>query len=481
MAITRLGNMKSAKKGNKSQYLRNSIAYIMNPVKTEGYLTGTNCSAKDVDGIFREMLKTKTDFGKTDGRQGYHFVLSFKSRDPNVDKELALTIASEFCIRYLGDRYQYAYAVHTDHDHIHAHIVFNSVSVLDGLKYHYANGDWEKYVQPVTNDLCRKYGLETIDISENERSRRMKSGTESGMPYVEWKAEKGKAVSWRKIIRDELDGLLPDVRDLSGLVTALRGDGFEVKVGKYLSVKAPGGIQFIRTRSLGEAYDTQALIARCGIPRKAEKKTETRMPRIRHAKLSKYSRPYLSPWMKKMFYQAYQRKKMAGKQNFRLQKEAMKEFNEMKRNISFLIRNRITDYSGLVKAMDQKGDELKALLVKREGIRKSMRHMEGKFSLLSDFEKLEERDRLFREGHEEFRFEHEKCQELSSVIDVPAVRKTRDELKRNLAELNAAVRECRSDMKSAEAVKTASERLETREEEPCRTNVPEPEKEIRKE
>ena len=124
--------MKSAKKGNKSQYLRNSIAYIMNPVKTEGYLTGTNCSAKDVDGIFREMLKTKTDFGKTDGRQGYHFVLSFKSRDPNVDKELrALPLLSEFCIRYLGDRYQYAYAVHNDMTTSMAHRL-NSVSVLDG-------------------------------------------------------------------------------------------------------------------------------------------------------------------------------------------------------------------------------------------------------------------------------------------------------------------------------------------------------------
>ena len=40
-------------------------------------------------------------------------------------------------------------------DHVHSHIVFNSVSFVDGKKYRYEKGDWAKYIQPITNKLCQ--------------------------------------------------------------------------------------------------------------------------------------------------------------------------------------------------------------------------------------------------------------------------------------------------------------------------------------
>ena len=66
-------------------------------------------------------------------------------------------------------------------------------------------------------------------------------------------------------------------------------------------------------------------------PRKAEKKTET-MPRIRVMKLSEIFK-VVPPWMKKrMFYQAYKKKKDGRKQNLNASTEAMKRrVLEMKR------------------------------------------------------------------------------------------------------------------------------------------------------
>ena len=48
--------------------------------------------------------------------------------------------------------------IHILHDntaHVHSHIVFNSVSFVDGKKYRYEKGDWAKYIQPITNKLCQ--------------------------------------------------------------------------------------------------------------------------------------------------------------------------------------------------------------------------------------------------------------------------------------------------------------------------------------
>lgn len=36
---------------------------------------------------------------------------------------------------------------------MHCHIVFNSVGRYDGAKYRYVNGDWEKNIQPVTDEI----------------------------------------------------------------------------------------------------------------------------------------------------------------------------------------------------------------------------------------------------------------------------------------------------------------------------------------
>ena len=102
------------------------------------------------------MLDTKRDWQKLSGRQGYHFVISF--RPGETDEETAFHLVRDFCEQYLGENYDYCFSIHNDRAHMHGHIIFNSVNRVSGYKYRYADGDWEKEIQPVTDTLCRKYG-----------------------------------------------------------------------------------------------------------------------------------------------------------------------------------------------------------------------------------------------------------------------------------------------------------------------------------
>ena len=85
--------------------------------------------------ILKTFLDTKELFGKKNGRQGYHFVISFAPGEVTADE--AYQITREFCEKYLGDSYDHVFAVHTDKKHMHAHIIFNSVNRIDGYKYRY--------------------------------------------------------------------------------------------------------------------------------------------------------------------------------------------------------------------------------------------------------------------------------------------------------------------------------------------------------
>lgn len=55
-------------------------------------------------------------------------------------------ITQKFVEEYLGKSYEAVFVVHDNTAHVHSHIVFNSVSFVDGKKYRYEKGDWAKYI-----------------------------------------------------------------------------------------------------------------------------------------------------------------------------------------------------------------------------------------------------------------------------------------------------------------------------------------------
>ena len=138
MAISKILHMKDSGNSFHARHLKRALDYVMNPEKTQGgRLVGAiNCQA---DMAFEQMMDTKKQFGKTDKRQGYHIILSFK--EDEVEPDRAFEITQKFVAEYLGDAYEAVFVVHDNTDHVHSHIVFNSVSFVDGKKYRYEKSD----------------------------------------------------------------------------------------------------------------------------------------------------------------------------------------------------------------------------------------------------------------------------------------------------------------------------------------------------
>ena len=270
MAITKLMCLKEAKRNKPSRHLQNCLEYILNPRKNElGLWVGGNCGASAGE-CYQAMMETKEAYAyqrsdKLLGRQGYHFVIALPPGED--DMELLMRITDEFCREYLGDNYEYVYSGHTDTEHKHSHIVFNSVSRVSGLKYHYNNGDWAKEIQPIVNRLTNKYGLSTIEIGFPDLETAGKN-----MNYKEWN-EKRKPISAYDILKMDIDRAIEQSVNYESFLDTMQKLGYELrqghskKWGDYIALKPVGngeGARAVRSYQLGIKYSPSGIKTRIG-------------------------------------------------------------------------------------------------------------------------------------------------------------------------------------------------------------------------
>ena len=248
MAITKILTINDSGEKFAGKHLQRAIEYIIEPSKTQGerFVTGMNCQPQEA---FEQMIATKQKFDKTNRRQGYHIILSFE--EENLEPELAFEIVGKFVEEYLGTEYEAIYAIHDNTSHTHGHIIFNSVSFIDGRKYRYEKGDWAKKIQPITNRLCKEYGLSTIEIEME--------GQKQAEHYKDWNDFRDGKFVWREMIQRDLDSCVIQANSFEAFLNLLRQLGYEIKQNKHLAVKPPGMQRFCRCKSIGEEYTEEAL------------------------------------------------------------------------------------------------------------------------------------------------------------------------------------------------------------------------------
>lgn len=239
MAITKIQYLNEAHTGNPAAHLKNALAYIQNPEKTgENVLVGSiNCLPETA---FGQMMDTKVTFGKTDKRQGYHIIISFAPGE--ATEEQALDIVERFAKEYLKDHYEAVYAVHNDKRHMHGHIVFNSVSFTTGKKHEYKKGDWKYRMQPITNRLCREYGLSIVPAEYAKKPKNLNR--------KEWEREQ----SFCNMILDDAIFCQRQAGSFDHFVFLMKRIGYQFEYGKYLSVKVPGGKWYHKLDKLDERF-----------------------------------------------------------------------------------------------------------------------------------------------------------------------------------------------------------------------------------
>ena len=246
MAITKVMHMKASSKARIDIHLEHSINYILQPKKLgeTNLVGGINCLP---DMAYQQMKATKQMFGKTGGRQGYHFVISLKPDEGTP--EIMYDIAMRFAQEVFRGEYEALVAVHTDRNHLHAHIVINSVNMVTGYKFQYGNGDWKFCFQPITNKLCEEYGLH---ITPAEYSKEP-----TNMSRPQWEREK-KFSEW---IKQDTMFCAINAESMEHFIFLLEKSGFEVKQGKHIAVKVPGMKRFKRLDTISEDFSRENLEA----------------------------------------------------------------------------------------------------------------------------------------------------------------------------------------------------------------------------
>lgn len=131
--------------------------------KDESLFYGVNCADNPAIAAY-QMQKTKELYGKTDGRQYKHYVLSFAPGE--ITKDKAKIYAKELAEKCFSDHYEVAVGIHINSKggKIHAHFVVNSVSFIDGRKLHFSKQDLENF-KDINDSIAKQYGLKIIDRS----------------------------------------------------------------------------------------------------------------------------------------------------------------------------------------------------------------------------------------------------------------------------------------------------------------------------
>ena len=231
--------------------LASSITYISNPEKTEQFFFTSALNCSSVDTALSEMMETKQQFGKMGGVLGYHFIQSFQPGE--VTPEQAHAIGLEFAKRLFGKRYEVVISTHLNKHHLHNHLVVNSVSCVDGQKYHSSPESYYNDVRGTSDELCRENDLSVITPQGK------------GKHYAEWKAEQGGKPTVRGVIRADIDTIIGQAYTYDSFLMLLRKNGYEVRRSsnrKYTTVKPPGAKRAIRLDSLGEGYTEADILLR---------------------------------------------------------------------------------------------------------------------------------------------------------------------------------------------------------------------------
>jgi hypothetical protein len=241
MAVMKIKTIKSN--------LQAVINYGKNGDKTDNgiLVSSVNCS---LNTAYEEMELTKKFFHKEDKSLGYHIIQSFKGNE--VSPKTANQIGKELAEELWGDKYQIIICTHINKENVNNHLILNSVSFIDGKKYHNSNSEIA-FMKETSDNLCVKYRLSLVS---SPRAEKEKIFRQNHIDYFNRRDEK-----MQEVIND-IDEAIKSARRYSDFKLTLKAKEYEnIKdTGKYLSLKTPYYSRNMRIdRVFGERYSVQGI------------------------------------------------------------------------------------------------------------------------------------------------------------------------------------------------------------------------------
>ena len=264
MAATRLIALHHAKGRTLHKCISERTDYAMNPDKTDNgtLVTSYACDPKTAS---EEFLLSKRNYEQITGRRrkddviGYQIRQSF--RPGEITPEEANRIGYETAMRFTKGNHAFIVATHTDKAHVHNHVIFNSTTL-----------DCQKKFRDFLGSGIALGRLSNIICLENGYSVIAPALYHSKTTYIH--EERGPC--FRDKLRDAIDiALSKKPKTYEDFLSEISKQGYEIKRGKYTSVRGNGQKRFIRFRSLGKVYTEDELRKKIeGVSKGAELKTE---------------------------------------------------------------------------------------------------------------------------------------------------------------------------------------------------------------
>lgn len=367
------------------------IKYAKNGEKTDNgiLVTAVNCVP---DTAYEQMELTKKSYHKEDKTQGYHIIQSFKGNE--VKPEKANQIGKELAENLWGDKYQVLVCTHINKDNVHNHIILNSVSFIDGKKYH--NGNTEiALLREESDRLCNKYGLSIIETEKAQKEKFYREKRIEKFSRTDKKMNK---------IRNDIDKAIKSVKKYSDFKLALKAKGYEINdKGQYFTVKSPYYSRSIRIDKVwGEEYSV------LGIERRIYNKAKE-LPPVANFDEKYYKKSYTGPKINKFLLQTsslyrlyvhylYLFKILPAKNQYK--KQTPEYFKQKRENdrifeeINFMARNYFKSIGEIREYQKECEDKLPELKSKRENLWRKYNKVvdsDEKSKIMQEIEKLTQR------------------------------------------------------------------------------------------
>ena len=229
------------------QAMEDVIAYAANEDKTEKlfYTTGINCSVE----CARDQFDiTKISFNKHDGNVAYHAYQSFAPGEVTPDEAHAIGV--QLAKELWGDRFQMVVATHTNSHCVHNHIVINSVSFKDGIKFHDCR-DTYRQLRETSDRICLDHNLSVVVKPRGK-----------GVNQYVYKMERAGMPTRYNVARQAIDESLALSLTIEEFKSELRRRGYNYRFDpqrKYWTITPPGWTKPIRIHQLGSDYTRESI------------------------------------------------------------------------------------------------------------------------------------------------------------------------------------------------------------------------------
>ena len=428
--------------------LKQAIEYVLNGDKTqEQVLTARlNC---EPGFEYQQMMDTKRELGKLDGRQGYHIIQSFVPGE--ITPELALQIATEFATEYLAG-YQVVIGTHTDRHHIHSHILFNSVNDATGEKYHCSKSEYFQQIRTVSDRLCREHGLSVIMEGDGQKS----------MSYIEWLRQSKGQPTYRSMLEADLKASIEDANSIGDFFRLMERKGYEIKHGNRLGFRLRGQAHFMDPERKNPQYSEDGIRAAIdgnmdAIFMGKQLAVVHRQPYKPYKKHPKYT-GFLALYYHYLYILGkIEKRQYPPKVTGKMRQEVMR-FEQLRAQFQFLNEHGISSKADMDAFVETAETRIKTLTKQRTILNVQKKKRQPLFQALTDEEALAPAKLLYDQGHSGMEAEVQQYMDAVKLLDGcgvsrEALSQQQSELYTKLADLNREIRKARKQIKMCDKIR----------------------------